>query len=506
MVESGAFVAVVFILGCVMSAAAEPEIAKGKEWYAAPDGKAANTGAKDSPWNIETTFAHPAAVKPGDTIWLRGGTYTLKAEATSKLNGTKEAPIEFRQFPGERATINIGGFNLYLCGAWTNYRDFEITSLITTRGGRGSPNIGNATTNSPGLKAINLVIHDVVNFGFWRGAYDSELYGTIIYNNGSDDDKGQGHGHAVYVQNISGTKHVSDNICFNDFSRGIAPHGSNLVKSVYIEGNICFNSGSISRGGPYANLYDWAGKETSDLKFIGNFTYHSAAADGAAGVDLHCGKDITLADNYFVGGGPVALLAEWEKITMTGNRMVGPGVIVSIAPFAGAAKYEFGGNKYFCAGTNNPFSFAGKGISFDQWMAQTTDSKSEIVTGKPKGAECFVRPNKYEPGRANIAVYNWDKKESLPVDVAAAGLAVGDKYEIRDAQNWFGEPIITGTYDSKPITIPMTSTKLALPFALDYAGQTIPAGGMKAKAYAAPEHTPIDFGCFVIRKVVEVAK
>jgi hypothetical protein len=45
------------------------------EWYVAPEGKDTGKGTKEAPWNLRTTLNHPAAVRPGDTIWLRGGTY-----------------------------------------------------------------------------------------------------------------------------------------------------------------------------------------------------------------------------------------------------------------------------------------------------------------------------------------------------------------------------------------------------------------------------------------------
>jgi hypothetical protein len=38
----------------------------------------------------------------------------------------------------------------------------------------------------------------------------------------------------------------------------------------------------------------------------------------------------------------------------------------------------------------------------------------------------FVRPNAYEPGRANIVVFNWDRPPTASVDVSAAKLKQGD--------------------------------------------------------------------------------
>ena len=70
------------------------------DFYASPTGTtstAAGTGTITNPWALQTALAQPAAVHPGDTIWLRGGTYTGKY--VSHLTGTSTAPIVVRSYP-----------------------------------------------------------------------------------------------------------------------------------------------------------------------------------------------------------------------------------------------------------------------------------------------------------------------------------------------------------------------------------------------------------------------
>ena len=50
------------------------------------------------------------------------------------------------------------------------------------------------------------------------------------------------------------------------------------------------------------------------------------------------------------------------------------------------------------------------------------------------------------PGRANIAIYNWDRLPSVNVDLSTAGLGIGQSFEIRDVQNYFGAPVVRTTY------------------------------------------------------------
>src|SRR4051794_19137990 len=56
----------------------EPEPTARAGWYAAPNGSATGQGTINSPWDLATAVKggpNSASVQPGDTIWVRGGTY-----------------------------------------------------------------------------------------------------------------------------------------------------------------------------------------------------------------------------------------------------------------------------------------------------------------------------------------------------------------------------------------------------------------------------------------------
>ena len=105
------------------------------DFYVSPTGISSGDGSAGSPWSLAKAFTHPAAVKPGDTIWLRGGTYT--GRFTSQLRGEPNKPIIVRQYPGERATIDANdGVELptiNLRGSYTWLWGFEVTNSNTTR-------------------------------------------------------------------------------------------------------------------------------------------------------------------------------------------------------------------------------------------------------------------------------------------------------------------------------------------------------------------------------------
>ena len=84
--------------------------------------------------------------------------------------------------------------------------------------------------------------------------------------------------------------------------------------------------------------------------------------------------------------------------------------------------------------------------------------------GTLRGTKVFVRPNRYQPGRANIVVYNWDNLSQVAVDVRDL-VAMGAKYEVRNAQDYFSEPVLSGTFAGEPLQLPMNGLSVAKPMA-----------------------------------------
>jgi hypothetical protein len=138
----------------------------------------------------------------------------------------------------------------------------------------------------------------------------------------------------------------------------------------------------------------------------------------------------------------------WKSITGTGNRVYG--IIGETTNPTANAKLDRTTNTFF---PNNPIT----------------------------GTEIFIRPNKYESGRANVIIYNWGKSPTVQVDLSSV-LKIGDNFEFRDAYNFLGTPIITGAYNGV-ITVPMTGLTVA------------PAIG-----FPTPPHTAPEFGVFVVIK------
>jgi hypothetical protein len=93
-------------------------------------------------------------------------------------------------------------------------------------------------------------------------------------------------------------------------------------------------------------------------------------------------------------------------------------------------------------------------FKFPMWQSATGyDRRSTFVNGQFSHADVIVRPNRYEPGRAFITCWNWNRASELSVDPSPV-LKTGDRYEIRHIFNILGAPLVSGVYTGAPIRIP----------------------------------------------------
>lgn len=451
-------VVIVIALSLISLAAASSQIdatsqhvssqtATGSQFFTAPHGSPSGDGTSSNPWDLQTALSHPAAVHPGDTIWLRGGTYTGLFDST--LTGVAGASIVVRSFPGEWAIIDTQarsteGNAFLIRSQWTIYRDFELMNSRTTDRGGGIQFAG-ARNN----KLINLVIHDMAKSNAFGDP--NEIYGTILYNNGVDIN---GRGHQLYIQNDDAAQpsRIVDSIISNGFAFGIHAYSAGVgqLDGIHMIGNIWFNNGAAQTiGDRKDNVLIGGVNGSSNILLQENMGYAFSPTERSVALGRYSdlNQDITLIDNYLVGA--TKLFNTWQSVTMTGNTFF------SMSP--------------------------GDGTNFDP----TQFPNNSYLAARPTGTQLFIRPNQYEQGRAHIVVYNWDLENSIDVDLSGL-LIPGDKYEVRNAQNYFAPPVVSGTYTGQPINLPMTGLEPAQP---------IGWGRIEPAEYTSPE-----FNVFVLLK------
>lgn len=466
---------------------------RASDFYVSPTGSAGGDGSINNPWDVYTAFNQPASVQPGDTLWLRGGIYTPENPSWPAiqcyLQGTANAPIIVRGYPGERAIFQevpypqyTGAYDQYCLymdsGGYVWFWDFELRSTNTTRytsvtGSDPTPTdlpIPNSCEiAAPGVKLINMVIHDTRGgIGLFAGAVDAEVYGCLIYNNGWDAPD-RGHGHALYVQNQNGLMTMSDNIVFNQFGLGI--HGytvGSYEQNYLVENNAIFNNGAIGQY-PDSDVGEqilFGNVSISNLNIISNYIYQPFGVySSLLQLDYGLVNNTTgvVAGNYIAGGcteGQYAIYANnYQSMVVTANTVYANGYMLDMLDNA-SSKSDY--NTYYGTSGDN-FNDDSGAYTFSGWQSATGyDLHSTYNLNVTPPNQIIVNPNAYQAKRANIIVYNWAGSNAVNVNVSNV-LSPGDNFEVINAQNWFGPPVLVGTYSGSPISLPMTNLTTVAP-------------------------------------------
>lgn len=427
-------------------------------FYVAPNGSPNGDGSRERPWDLRTALGHPSAVRPGDTIWVRGGTY--RGAFQSSLRGSASAPIVLRAYPGERATIdgaNGNGSTLRIDGEHAIYWGLEVMNSSPARTEDRETGVYIRSGNN---KLVHLVIHDTGLAVYTEAsAPNVDIVGCIIYNNGYNTT--EGHGHALYIRNISGSKLLRDNVMFNQFAYGIhvytTPGGG--LNNITVEGNTSFNNGSVSSNSRVhsGNLLVGGEEPVQQGRVIDNMTYYSpdvGARNVSIGYSSTNNRDVVVRGNYAVGGDVVFTVRNWDQVTVQDNVFYGTDRIVELVE-SSLSGYTWGGNTHYRDASASAWRHAGGSYRFADWRSRTGLGATDRVEGTaPSETRVFMRPSEYEPGRAHVTVYNWANLAAVQVDMAGV-LRPGDRYEVRNVQALFGEPIASGTYAGGTITIPL---------------------------------------------------
>jgi len=475
----------------------------GRQFYAAAQGRPDGDGSQNNPWSLPAVMGHPTAVRPGDTIYLRGGTYNLRGQLAthiSYLTGTADAPITVRSFPGERAIIDWD-YVWLADGAYTHYVGLEFMSSGLRK--VYPPEAGSWPDGRPPslnvrgrhIKIINCIIHDIGGTGANKEAIGFELYGNLMYYIGFTS--GRTWGTTAYVQSEVGPVRIADNLMFHQFAHNLQLYGSDAayVRNIHVEGNTMFTPGALGPNRGY-NAVVWPGAlPAENITFLNNYTY-SPIVDGTnvsiPGANGVTNRNLTLRGNYFLGGAPALRLGQWSPTTFTNNTLSSQYGLVW-AWLDPNFQYSWNHNSYYYEGSRPDVMFEAYGSfhsSFAAWkQASRLDGSSTLTAGRPTGVSAFVRPNRYEQGRAHITVINFDRQDAANVDLGPAGLRLGQGYEIRDAQNYFGPPVVVSTYDGTPVRLPLDLTAVT---------PIIGAGQPMNAAMTPPAHTAKEFNAFVL--------
>ncbi|MBK7341834.1 MAG: T9SS type A sorting domain-containing protein [Saprospiraceae bacterium] len=457
------------------------QIGHATSFYTSPTAALNGDGSQANPWTLRTALEHPAALQPGDTVWLAGGIYMDAVDAQTSFrcltNGLPDAPILFRNIPGGRAILDGNlQYTLYLGFGQCSYTWFwgiEVTNSFSTDRDHNIP--GGITCTAEHIKFINMIVHDTgTGIDTWKSARNTEVYGCIIYhigNNLNNNGNKEGHGHGMYLQNDTvGTRWIHDNIIFNTYGYGIhlwQTTTTSAIGNFDIRRNIIFNGGAASEnmGGPGNNsrthnffvVANGSGNPVENTVIKHNFTWASPEMPrpsvNAFGLNQGV-RNMVLDSNILTCQTRLGYTnTPIFEASVKGNRIISGIPDIYGYYLWGFAMPDFPENEYF-----------------------------PVIPAS--GNDVYILPNKYEPGRAHIAIYNWGLASEVDIDISPAGLKQGDQYELRQALD-LEEIILTGTYNGDDIlTVPMSGYSMVKPTGSDQ----------------EPLSTFPSFGVFVLQK------
>lgn len=378
-----------------------------REWYVAPDGQPQGRGTRQSPWDLESALATQPRVGPGDTIWLAGGIYKHPDRRTEssgykvRLRGIPLKPIHVRPLPGQRVTID-GGLSILPPSNWLWIWDLEIivseNSFMPRR--LDEPGSHPASYNRPGgglnihtgrgCKYINLVIHDNAQ----GVGFWNEATDSELYGAIIYDNGWEGpdrrHGHAIYSQNQLGAKTIADCIMTGGYSYSLHAYGS---RQAFVDNYLVAGNVCYEAG----RFLIGGGRPSRNIRVLNNYLYKVDMQLGYAAPE---NNDCEVRDNVIVDG--KLTIKDFRQVTEEGNLVLG---------------------------RSDP---------------------------RPTGESVRIafRRNRYDPNRANVAIFNWAKQDVVELSPGSF-LVEGNTYRLQDPRDFFGPAVLSGVYDGKSIRVPV---------------------------------------------------
>lgn len=529
------------------------------EYYASTNGTSGGAGTIGSPWDLATALANGSQTA-GDTLWLRGGTYTGKY--TSTLNGGSvrsycyalagglvENPSEWAVIDGNYSTtlngsitssqtnfnltsgagmvagdeicidqeiivivaitgnnitaclrgasgtvgveeahtngtaVYLGGHQLTVTGDDTTYEGFEITNSHPQRRGLIFPEIarGNNITNSgDGNEFINIITHDGINGVFMgSGSRNSTVYGVLSYNNGffHPVESEYSGGHNFYMENSAGFSRPYECIALNAFRNGMQLYGRT---GAYIGGDMqgCVVSQS-SFWGEGRNLIYGPENVQCPTGSVRDSHFYRPPGDGyTINFGFGSGVDVGVFTGNYIIDSDTAFEATVlvNDLTFSGNMFYSTSSGTRYCLTTNTDFADWDNNTYYGLTTQQRFNVVGVGnLNFTNWKSTTGYDANSTANSGALPDTVVVRPNAYEIGRAHIIVHAHSLPTSINVNLATTGLVDGQAYEIRNAFDFFGTAVATGTYDAGSTTISLPLNGAALNVATPVGESTEPA-------------------------------
>jgi parallel beta-helix repeat protein len=245
-------------------------------YYVASDGNDSNPGTEARPFR--TLGAGAWALSPGDTLYVKDGTYTGSLAFFGIPSGTSNNPVTIAAYPGHSPVIKTDSGNHALYISYTSYMVIDGLSIDGTNSNTGAGI--KITDGASHIKIQNSEITNAFNgIEVNDGSGGNEFLNLQVHHNRA---------YGVYIASSSNTVEgcwIHDNMGY-----GIHTYnGSGGVNNNIIIGNTIENNGKSSLGTGILFSYG-AGNKAIDNTISGN----------KGGIDIDYG-----ASNSYISGNTI---------------------------------------------------------------------------------------------------------------------------------------------------------------------------------------------------------
>ena len=362
-----------------------------RERFVAPHGKPGNAGTRESPWDLASALAGERDIAPGDIVWVRGGEYGGKLEA--RLRGREDAPVHVRAYPGERAAILDTSLWVLEPAEWLWIWDLEIAGTLPPEK-RETKETGSHPTDLPGSDGLAI-----------RGGKGCKYINLYIHDNVKG---GVGFWSTATDSELHGCIIRDNGWRAPDRGHGHAIYTQNR------EGVKVISSCILS------------------VPHDGSYTMH-AYGSSRAWVD-----DFLIEDNvayrkgpFLIGGGRPS-----RGIRVLRNYLHGVDL-----------RLGYGAENEDCEVRDNVVA---RGIVRIDRFREVVDEKNMRELPDRK---VVLIPNRYDPRRAHLVVYNGAGASEVPARVSPF-LEAGDRFRLLDPDDLRGKPVLEGRCDGEEVTVP----------------------------------------------------
>ena len=274
-------------IGCFLSLFAVASNAFGTEYYVSSIGSDTDSGTLSRPWKTIQKAAN--TLQAGDTVFIRGGTYT--EVVTPANSGTGGNYITYKAYPGENPVLTANNYSTFhvVGKSYIEINGLTITSTFVD--GTGVK----PEANAHHIRIINNIIKNCGESGIGTGAGADYIHieGNTIYGN-SKTSTYNGSGVSLwslgwYDQAAGPHSIVRNNIIYNNSNEaGPRTDGNGIIvdnsgannSPVVVEYNLIFNN-----GGCCVNV-----TRSSNTSIYNNTCYHNSTSNTISNGELYAGS------------------------------------------------------------------------------------------------------------------------------------------------------------------------------------------------------------------------